>query len=82
MLADQSIEEQAYKSCMGLLQLSKKHSPERLESACARAILLRAENYTTIANILKNGQDLLAAAAPAPRATPSHKNVRGAAAFM
>jgi len=41
MLAAHSIEEQAYKSCMGLLQLAKKYSPERLENACGRAITLR-----------------------------------------
>ena len=82
MLAAQSIEEQSYKACMGLLQLSKKYSSERLENACARAASLRAENYTTIANILKNGQDLLTASMLSTRATPPHENVRGAESFM
>ena len=82
MLAAHSIEEQAYKSCMGLLQLAKKHSPERLENACRRAITLRSETYTTIANILKNGQDLLMTSTIPVRSTPVHGNVRGAAAFM
>ena len=82
MLAAHSIEEQAYKSCIGLLQLAKKHSPERLENACRRAITLRSETYTTIANILKNGQDLLMTSTIPVRSTPVHGNVRGAAAFM
>ncbi len=31
-------EQQGYKSCMGLLKLADKYSPERLESACKRAL--------------------------------------------
>ena len=72
------IEEQAYKSCMGLLQLSKKYSRDRLEKACSKAIIMHSYSYTTVANILKNGQDLL----PFPKkesnkATPTHNLVRG-----
>ena len=82
MLSAYCIEEQAYKSCMGLLQLSKKYSPERLENACARATALRSENYNTVANILKHGQDLLTESTPIVRSIPPHKNVRGAEAFV
>ena len=78
MLKDFPIEQQAYKSCMGLLQLSKKYSPERLEKACNKARLMHSCSYTTVSNILKNGQDIL----PAPsnvmnKATPQHDQVRG-----
>lgn len=78
MLTAQSAEEQAYKACMGLLQLSKKYSAERLEQACARAVALHSFTYTTVANILKNGQDLLWIDSAPPRVTPPHDNVRGA----
>jgi len=72
------VEQQAYKSCMGLLQLVKKYSQERLEKACAKARLMQSCSYTTVSNILKNGQDLI----PDPRkalnkATPKHDQVRG-----
>ena len=33
------VEQQAYRSCMGLLKLAEKHSPAKLEEACNRALL-------------------------------------------
>lgn len=82
MLTAQKIEEQAYKSCMGLLQMSKKYSPERLEAACTKAIFMNSCSYTTIANILKNGQDLIIYQESSTlKATPEHENVRGAAYY-
>lgn len=82
MLTAQKIEEQAYKSCMGLLQLSKKYNSERLEAACAKATAINSCNYTTVANILKNGQDsVILQKTPSPKATPGHENVRGAAYY-
>ena len=78
MLTTHVIEEQAYKSCMGLLQLSKKYGSERLESACARAAELGGFQYTTVKNILKNDQDQR----PIRTGTdnlplPQHPNIRG-----
>jgi transposase len=82
MLKACKVEEQAYKSCMGLLQLSKKYGDKRLEAACLRAISLNACNYTTVANILKNGQDTSALKVPPTlAATPAHANVRGASYY-
>ena len=78
MLTTHVIEEQAYKSCMGLLQLSKKYGSERLESACTRAAELGGFQYTTVKNILKNDQDQR----PIRTGTdnlplPQHPNIRG-----
>lgn len=82
MLKARQVEEQAYKACMGLLQLSKKYGDKRLEAACLRAISLNACNYTTVANILKNGQDAsVLKLSPVQAATPAHANVRGAAYY-
>lgn len=78
MLSTHVIEEQAYKSCMGLLQLSKKYGSERLESACVRAAELGGFQYTTVKNILKNDQDqrpILTGTDNLP--LPEHKNIRG-----
>lgn len=49
--------EQAYRSCLGIMRLAKHYSPERLEAACARAILIKAYSYKSIKSILKNGLD-------------------------
>lgn len=81
MLDACQVEEQAYKSCMGLLQLSKRHGDERLDAACLRALSLNSCNYTTVANILKNGQDSLFQIPTVKAATPAHTNVRGPAYY-
>ena len=80
MLRSCHIEEQSYKACMGLLQLSKKHGDKRLEAACKKAIVLNSMNYSTVSNILKTGQDL-AVLKLKPTATPVHENIRGAAYY-
>ena len=38
ILSDYKVEQQGYKSCMGLLKLADKYTPERLENACKRAL--------------------------------------------
>jgi len=83
MLTATAIEEQAYKSCMGLLQLAKKYSSERLETACSKAKIINSCTYTTVVNILKNGQDFVKAQVFGDaRVTPVHDNVRGASYYM
>lgn len=79
MLQNSTIEEQAYKSCMGLIQLGRKYGEDRLESACSRARQLGGLTYTTVKNILKNGQDLLPLLNSGDQiALPLHENIRGA----
>lgn len=78
-LQNSAIEEQAYKTCMGLIQLGRKYSDERLELACSRARQLGGLTYMTVKNILKNGQDLLPLLNSSDQiALPLHENVRGA----
>ena len=48
------VEQQGYKSCMGLLKLADKYTPERLDNACKRAL-----EYTPRPS-LKNIQAILA----------------------
>ena len=38
ILSGYKVEQQGYKSCMGLLKLANKYTPERLENACKRAL--------------------------------------------
>ena len=76
MLESCVIEEQMYKSCMGLMQLCRKYSNERLEDACSRARRLGSCSYTTVKNILKNGQDHLPLQPASEQlALPEHENI-------
>ena len=38
ILTSGRVEQQSYRSCMGLLKLAEKYSPERLEQVCTRAL--------------------------------------------
>ncbi len=49
--------EQGYRSCLGVLRLKKRYTPERLEAACARALVIKAYSYRNVESILKNGLD-------------------------
>jgi len=67
--------EQTYNSCLGILRLGKHYSPERLESACHRALACSSANYGIINNILKNGLDKIK---DLPEGyIPRHDNIRG-----
>ncbi len=58
LLASQRVEQQSYRSCMGLLKLADKYSVDRLEAACAKALTYTASpSYKSIKNILAVGQD-------------------------
>jgi hypothetical protein len=57
-------------SAARLLALAKKHSPQRLESACARALRFSDPCYTTVRDILSKGLEEQAQPLPkAPMAT-------------
>jgi hypothetical protein len=58
ILAGYKVEQQGYRACMALLKLSDQYSPQRLESACAKALDYTSRpSYKAIATILKSGQD-------------------------
>jgi transposase len=57
ILESRSHPQQAFRSCLGIMRLAKGYSPQRLEKACARAILIRAYSYKSIESILKKGLD-------------------------
>ena len=80
MLSSQQVEEQAYRACMGVLQCSRKYGNERLEIACAKARSMNSCSYTTVTNILKNGQDKQTLSTA--KSTPKHENLRGAGSYV
>ena len=58
LLTSGRVEQQSYRSCMGLLKLADKYSVDRLEAACQKALLYTASpSYKSIKNILATGQD-------------------------
>ena len=70
-----------YKSCMALLKLADRYSPQRLENACRKALSYTASpSLKSVQSILKSGQEkLLAEDAPAkPEDPKAHKFTRGA----
>ena len=74
--------EHGYRSCLGLLSLAKRYGPQRVEAACTLALELGAGHYRHVRDILANGRDLVARAAPEPEwVAPAHDNLRGAANY-
>src|SRR6202030_4821059 len=68
--------EQGFRSAIGILGLVKRYGPERVDAACARALLLNARSYKSVAAILRSGKDK-AQAAPADATILFHPNIRG-----
>lgn len=71
--------EQGYRSCLGVLRLSREYGVQRLEAACQRAQTLGAFAYKSVQSILKTGLDQQPLAEPgAPRPLPmDHAHLRG-----
>lgn len=58
ILTSQRIDQQSYRSCMGLLNLAEKYPDRRLEAVCKKALSYTASiSYKSIKNILATGQD-------------------------
>ena len=72
ILTSKSVEQQTYRSCMGLLKLAEKYSDELLEAACKKALSYTASpSYKSIKNILVTGSEKLASETTNTR--PAHK---------
>ncbi|MFQ6605947.1 MAG: IS21 family transposase [Fidelibacterota bacterium] len=79
VLARRQHPEQAFKTCMGILNLEKKFDKDRLNKACGRAVSFQNFSYKGIKNILENRleeyqNDLFEQA-------PQHENIRGSRYF-
>ena len=82
ILASQRVEQQSYRSCMGLLKLAEKYSDRRLEAACEKALSYTASpSYKSVRNILAAGMDKTGQDPQDATASPSqnrHAITRGA----
>jgi len=69
--------EQAFKTCMGILNLVKEHGSDKLNKACRRALGFGFYSYRRIKNILDSGleEEKLAESTDLP--VISHENIRG-----
>jgi transposase len=82
VLASRPHPEQGFRSCLGILRLGRRHGEARLEAACARALAAGATSYRSVDSILKGGLERAPMPEPPPvRATRTHANVRGPAAY-
>jgi hypothetical protein len=73
--------EQGYRSCLGILRLGKRYGEDRLEAACARALVAGARSYRHVDTMLRKGLDRMpppTTRLPSTKSTsPAHPNVRG-----
>ncbi|NBQ84815.1 MAG: hypothetical protein EBU03_01665 [Methylophilaceae bacterium] len=69
--------EQAYKSCLGILNFEKKVGKQRLINACKRALDFKIYNFKTIQNILENNLDHVDFEQESEQELPNHSNIRG-----
>jgi transposase len=79
ILASRRHPEHGYRSCLGLLRLSKRYGHDRLEAACVRALAAGARSYKHVASILEHRLDQVGDGEPVPQtpSRPTHENVRG-----
>jgi transposase len=84
ILASRPHPEQGYRSCLGLLRLTKQYGPERVEAASARAVAVGARSYRHVETMLKHGLDRVPLEADDPPPSPRrvHDNVRGPAYYQ
>lgn len=74
ILASKPVEQQAYRSCMGLLKLVDRYSAEHLEAACKKALSYTASpSYKSIKNILAAGKEKLDAQIKEEHSTNNNK---------
>jgi transposase len=81
VLAGYKVEQQGYRTCMGILKMADKYGRERLESACSRALSYTPHpTYRNLSAILKSGQDRVAHSKIADDniAVEQHGFIRGA----
>jgi transposase len=77
ILAERSHPEQGFRTCLGIVRLTRSYGPERLEAACAHAIDIGARSYGSLKSILANRLDRRPAHKPADASPILHANIRG-----
>ncbi len=74
--------EQGFRSCLGIIGLTRSYGVARLEAASRRGNDIGAISYGSIKSILQHGLDKAFATEPTPDAPPiRHGNIRGSGYF-
>jgi hypothetical protein len=84
LLKQKQHEEQAYRVCLGLLNLSRNYPAKRLNNACVIANKNKLYRLKQIKSILQSNQDQLLAEKQTeqlPLLPQSHENIRGPKSF-
>ena len=69
--------QQAFKSCLGVLNLGKKYDAIDLEKVCKRAIEYNSISFRFLDNALKNNVHKMEEENPVDIKLPFHENIRG-----
>lgn len=78
MLAEKPHPEMGYRSALGVISLSRKYGPERVEAACTRAVRMKVHRYRSVKSILESGLDRQPLPQLIERPPVEHENIRGA----
>ena len=78
MLDQREHPQQAFKACLGVLNLGKKYDQEAMQLVCKKAIEINSISYRFIANSLKNKTyKIQEEENPGDLKLPFHENIRG-----
>ncbi len=78
IMAEKPHPEMGYRACLGIIRLSKRYGPERVEAAAARALSAGAASYRSVKSMLASGLDRGREEEDGERPPlPSHPNLRG-----
>ena len=82
ILEEKEHPQQSFRKCLGILNLAKRYSSERLEAAAQRALHYRICSYRKIKSILDKGWDRINSDEqdnlnPSPQPALFHQNIRG-----
>jgi len=69
--------EHGFRSCLGIIRLSKAYSPERVENACKRALEIEAYNYRSVKSLLERGLENSILTGENKKVITLHANIRG-----
>lgn len=70
-----------WRSCLGIIRLGRDYPKERIEAACARALVIKGYSYKSVESILKRGLDRQPLSKRKAYPIIRHENIRGGEYF-
>ena len=81
ILTSKKYPEQAYRVCIGIINLERKYGKARVDRACARALSYNLYKYKAVKNILDKGLDSIEEEKLYEQKLPLHENIRGSSYY-